>query len=252
MTIIHKVPSLVNSHVVIFQDTLNSSNYFLKSTQNVSLVQNIGLDGKPCARVAYIPNSQGSPRLTARVAINDTNRVEYTLEYYLFFEEGFEWVKGGKLPGLRGGPPNVATTGCVKPQPKNAWSYRLMWKRDGKICMYIYDQSRITNNTDCGVVTETTTPVLKIGKWHRLQIYMKLNSSANVSDGVAELWLDNSMILKRTNIPFRGEDSATIDHVYFSSFYGGNEASWAPSKTTYIRFDNFTLYKGKATNIAAS
>ncbi|MEY3182327.1 MAG: hypothetical protein RLZ35_312 [Pseudomonadota bacterium] len=251
MTIVHRVSPLVNSHKVLFQDKLESSSNFLKSISSGSLTKNLGLHGGSCVRVAYVPNNIGSPRLAAYVAINDTNRVEYTLEYYLFFEEGFEWVKGGKLPGLRGGPLSVTTTGCVKPQPTNAWSYRLMWKRDGNVCLYIYDQTRITTNADCGIVTQTTAPVFQIGKWHRIQIYMKLNSGANKPDGTAELWLDNKLILKRTEIPFRGDENATIDHVCFSSFYGGNDATWAPSKTTYIRFDNFTLYKGKAINIAA-
>jgi len=125
-----------------------------------------------------------------------------------------------------------------------------MWGIGGKIALYIYDQSRLINNNPCGVYTLSKDVVLKIGQWQQLRLYIRLNSNSTQSDGIAELWIDRKLIIQRTGIPFRGENAATVDHILFSTFYGGSDASWAPSKTTYIRFDNITLYKGKATNLA--
>ena len=49
------------------------------------------------------------------------------LEYEVYFPTGFEWVKGGKLPGFLGGP-----IGCSGgDDPYGCWSVRLMWRREG-------------------------------------------------------------------------------------------------------------------------
>lgn len=34
----------------------------------------------------------------------------------------------------------------------------------------------------------------------------------------------------------------TVDTVYFSTWFGGGDASWAPSKTTYALFRNMRIY----------
>lgn len=193
-------------------------------------------------RVRYQPTNVGSKRLVGIIPTTSEYKNEIMLEYDILFENGFEWVKGGKLPGLRGGNKNIATTGCVTPQPKNAWSFRLMWSRNGSILLYIYDQSRNEKNIACGVVTKSNINILQINKWINFKIYMKLNSRANVKDGIAKLYINNTLILHRDQIAFSGENNITIDHVYLSTFYGGNDASWAPSKTTYIQFKNAKIY----------
>ncbi|MBK7963279.1 MAG: hypothetical protein IPK04_20090 [Bdellovibrionales bacterium] len=43
---------------------------------------------------------------------------EYTLNYRVYFENGFDFKKGGKLPGLG---PLVHVTGC-RPEAPKKWS----------------------------------------------------------------------------------------------------------------------------------
>jgi hypothetical protein len=54
------------------------------------------------------------------------------LSYELAFDSSFNWVKGGKLPGLRGG---LEGTGCSggdnTPTGKDCFSSRLMWRKNG-------------------------------------------------------------------------------------------------------------------------
>ena len=56
-----------------------------------------------------------------------------TLEYSVFFPVGFDFVKGGKLPGLYGGKEGCsggdAATDC--------WSSRMMWRKGGKGEIYL-------------------------------------------------------------------------------------------------------------------
>ena len=59
-----------------------------------------------------------------------------TLEYNVFFPGDFEWVKGGKLPGLYGG-----RTGCSGGDPAlDCFSTRLMWRTGGVGELYLVNQ----------------------------------------------------------------------------------------------------------------
>ena len=53
------------------------------------------------------------------------------LSYEIAFDQGFDWVKGGKLPGIRGGPDPDGCSGGVKPNGTNCFSMRLMWRPEG-------------------------------------------------------------------------------------------------------------------------
>lgn len=51
--------------------------------------------------------------------------------YEVAFDEGFPWVKGGKLPGLRGGLNSTGCSGGTQSDGKDCFSTRLMWRTDG-------------------------------------------------------------------------------------------------------------------------
>ena len=55
------------------------------------------------------------------------------LSYEVAFDAGFDWVKGGKLPGLRGGE-DSRDNGCSggdRPDGSQCFSTRLMWRQRG-------------------------------------------------------------------------------------------------------------------------
>jgi hypothetical protein len=53
------------------------------------------------------------------------------VSYEVAFDSGFDWVKGGKLPGLRGGPDPDHCSGGVQANGTNCFSSRLMWRPNG-------------------------------------------------------------------------------------------------------------------------
>lgn len=53
------------------------------------------------------------------------------LYYEVFFGENFDFVKGGKLPGLRGGPQTKACSGGREADGSDCFSSRLMWREQG-------------------------------------------------------------------------------------------------------------------------
>ena len=76
----------------------------------------------------------------------------YTLTYLVYFEPGFDFAKGGKLPGLAA---NVFDSGCTEDgsakRSGSSWSLRLMWRANGRVELYSYDQSRPSGS--CGINT---------------------------------------------------------------------------------------------------
>jgi hypothetical protein len=116
-------------------------------------------------------------------------------------------------------------------------------------------------------VETNTKASFVVGKWQKVALYTRLNSKASTSDGQARLYLDGVLVTQRTNIKYRAVDgrvenlkvfksfnyinlnypdsSTLINTLYFSNFYGGSDPSWSPSKTTYIRYDNFAVYAGQ-------
>ena len=62
------------------------------------------------------------------------------LSYTLRFSEDFDFVKGGKLPGLCGGPENVS--GGRPADGANGFSARLMWRKEGRGEAYIYHKNQ--------------------------------------------------------------------------------------------------------------
>jgi hypothetical protein len=64
-------------------------------------------------------NSSGSPFQSMLVT------------YEVAFDTDFDWVKGGKLPGLRGGPDPNNCSGGNQANGTNCFSSRVMWRTDG-------------------------------------------------------------------------------------------------------------------------
>ncbi len=162
------------------------------------------------------------------------------LRYYVRFDPGFEFVKGGKLPGLAGG---AANTGGHKPNGKDGWSARIMWRPDGKIVQYVYhpDQSGDYGEDfawDFGGCPRFFAP----GKWQCLETFVKMNTPGK-KDGVIISWLDGDKALEVMGLRFRDIASMKIDKFYFDTFFGGGDPSWATPRDQFAQFDNFAIAK---------
>jgi hypothetical protein len=60
---------------------------------------------------------------------------EISMSYRLKFSPGFDWKKGGKLPGLCGGEGKgnaACPVGCSTVSKDRGFSTRLMWREDGR------------------------------------------------------------------------------------------------------------------------
>ena len=66
-------------------------------------------------------------------------------EYDVYFPEDFDWVKGGKLPGLTSY--FDSPTGCIDNSTFEGFSVRYMWREDGAFYVYVYNPEKVE---ECG------------------------------------------------------------------------------------------------------
>lgn len=160
---------------------------------------------------------------------------EYVLDYQVRFEQDFEWVKGGKLPGLVGGK---HTSGCQGIEP-DGWSARFMWHERGQLDLYLYHQDR---RSGCGDTYRSQQPALfQKGRWGRITERVRVNTPGQ-ADGSIEVWVDGRPYIHLPRVRLRGNVAATValvDAVSLQTFYGGSSGSWAPPRTTHATFSAF-------------
>jgi hypothetical protein len=153
---------------------------------------------------------------------------EYTFEYRIRFDGNFDFSRGGKIPGLAGGN---APTGCVNVDA-NGFSARMMWRENGKLIGYLYDQDQ---SVDCGDGIATPFTFTR-DMWHQVKERVRINTGKN-HDGILQVWLNDKMVIDRSNVEYMVESPTNrINTVLFHSFFGGSTQDWAPSRQVSISF----------------
>lgn len=161
------------------------------------------------------------------------------LRYYVYFEPGFDFVKGGKLPGLMGGSSSWRRSGGSIPDGTDGWTLRFMWLTDGEAVIYAYLPPGQYQQGVFGTVIKMNT-FFTTGIWICLEQFVKLNTIGQ-NDGKLTVWMDGVQVLDLSDVNYRTVDNAAgkVSGIYVSTFHGGDTADWAPSVTSYARFDGF-------------
>ena len=207
--------------------------------------------------ISYPKGTRGSKACGAQWRLNlDGDHEELYLSYRVKFESGFDFVRGGKLPGLGGG---TTPTGNDTADGENGWTARMMWKTGFKgnagspqqsqsniICYAQYAQSGPNNDgkkEDSSYLMNSrwSRSQLKAGNWYQITQRIKLNEPGQ-ANGVIQIWLDGKQVLNETTILFRTSNNLKIDIFYFSTFFGGGN-DWATSKDETVYFDDFVISK---------
>jgi hypothetical protein len=221
----------------------------------LSVARNAGVPGGgPALRVLY---GQGSSANSCSDCANPGGAQFYTslaamgkarlarapvlyLRYYLEFPSGFDFGRGGKLPGLYGGPIGAESGG----HHGGGFSARYMW-RDHEISgsvpgcsrsapcaeVYLYSpQASHGYGQDLGGQWQWQGD----GRWHMVE------QRVDRTTGDITVWYDGSQVLNQpgvlgdsTGVPFSG--------IMFSTFFGGHDTSWGPSQSEYAYFADFAV-----------
>ena len=183
-------------------------------------------------RVTYPVGGVGSKNSGAQFKVKLPPSSEYTLEYRFRFQPGFDFRKGGKLPGICGGACN---TGKKRPDG-TGWSLRYMWREEGQLFAYLYHMDQ-PNEYGEYIPLDTS---IKQGQWHHILQRVKLNRPRQ-RDGELQVWVDGKQRMTRKGIAFRKDGQAPIDTFYFSTFFGGSKKTWAPKVKSFADFDDFRV-----------
>ncbi len=165
--------------------------------------------------------------------------------YDIFFEDGFEFMKGGKLPGLCGGK---CYTGGNRPSIGDGWSARIMWRVDGAADQYLYFVDQAGKYGDDALFNlGETIPQKKFTHetWHRVVTKITMNTvrteGTGEKDGTIKTWFDGELVLDLDTLRWREFNDTHIDIFYLSTFHGGNDETWSPTADSYAQFDNFEI-----------
>ncbi|ORY07105.1 hypothetical protein K493DRAFT_189141, partial [Basidiobolus meristosporus CBS 931.73] len=157
------------------------------------------------------------------------------LSYEVGFPADFNWVKGGKLPGLFGGSISSGCTGGREANGGNCFSMRLMWRGGGVGEVYVYLPKVL--NTDLCARSDVTCNMeygssigrnfkFKAGSWTKIELFVQLNTGSE-QNGYLKLYIDGELRVDVNKLIYRTYDDMFVDTIEFSSFFGGSTPNYA-------------------------
>lgn len=207
-------------------------------------------------RVRYPAGGEGPGEGGAQWIVEfDEGYDEAYLSYRVKFAAGFDFVRGGKLPGLAGGS---APSGSAPADGVRGWTGRLMWRtafrgetgqpeqRTSGLISYakhVFSGFAMDGRQEDEVfVIEPDTgeqSVLQSDRWYTIRQRVVMNTPGQ-RDGIQQIWLDGRLVHTETNLQYRNTADLKIDRMFFSTFFGGGEV-WRSSKEEFAFFDDFKM-----------
>ncbi|EJD48745.1 hypothetical protein AURDEDRAFT_112840 [Auricularia subglabra TFB-10046 SS5] len=182
---------------------------------------NPGSDPRGGADFYALPTSLASAFLTAR---------NVTLAYSVYFPADFDWVKGGKLPGLYGGHETCSGGDTAE----SCFSTRMMWRDGGFGELYLYAPRDKQGGNVCRTPPKSVCETeygLSIGRgsfkftqggWTRISQTVVLNTPG-VADGRLDLDVNGQRAMSVANVYYRNEP--TLDQPWSRRTPGDSAAS---------------------------
>ncbi|SOC54362.1 hypothetical protein SAMN05421509_103324 [Chromohalobacter canadensis] len=198
--------------------------------------------GEAGLRIAYpegtsAPSDQGEGGAGFYATISGLSEAERAcLRYKVRFPQDFEFVKGGKLPGLYGGD---APSGGDE-VTGDGYSMRFMWRRHGQGELYEYIVNKDADN-DYGKSVGRGLWHFPTGQWVTVEQEIVLNDPQR-DNGIARVWIDGKPIFEQRGIVYRKQSAVYADGLMFSTFFGGHGEDWRTPKDQHADFADFRFY----------
>ncbi|SHE29287.1 hypothetical protein SAMN02745148_00045 [Modicisalibacter ilicicola DSM 19980] len=157
------------------------------------------------------------------------------LQYKVRFERGFDFVKGGKLPGLYGG---VGPSGGEEVTGDSGFSVRFMWREEGQGELYEY----VIKDADYGKSVGRGRWTFPTGEWVTIENEIILNDP-DQKNGIARVWIDGHPVLEQQDIVYRTHDRIYVDGLMFSTFFGGHGEEWRTPRDQIADFADFRFFR---------
>ncbi|KAF8638871.1 hypothetical protein AX17_001927 [Amanita inopinata Kibby_2008] len=187
-------------------------------------------------------------------SVDLTSAKEATFGYTVYFEPGFAFNKGGKLPGLYGGNSNTESISCSGGRRSSAcFSARLMWRTDGAGELYTYLPPSFSANkklchiaplSDCNPVYGASVGRgafhFAAGRWTTVAQRVKLNDVGE-ANGELELFVNGESVINVGGLILRDSSEGRIRGIQMQSFFGGSSSDWASPKAQDIYLSDFSV-----------
>ena len=201
----------------------------------------ISHSGKNSLRILYPSAGVGPDESGAQVPLKFTPSNQYYVSYWMRFSDNFSWGTTqftGKLPGLGAGK---NCSGCQICDGTNGFTARLLWRKDGKLVLYLYHMDKVNQcGDDFDLFDEKGKPFfVNKGEWINVIERVKVNSE-NKADGEVQIWLNGKEAINKSGIKFV-TNSDKVDNLYFSTFFGGSGPGWEPGVDCYTWFDDIVI-----------
>lgn len=189
----------------------------------------------------------------------------------IFFQStiSFFLTAGGKFPGFMGGASNGVGCGGGNKE-YNCFSYRVMWRREGYGEAYVYlpmpyqepgfcdslPRCKVSEpsvqcnicDSDTGISLHRASFQFQRGQWNSLKLQMRLNTP-NITDGMIRLTVNGNLAFEMYNVNWRLTEDVKIEGINIASWYGGSDATWAPTQDMHVYMKNFKMYYDGPTDI---
>ncbi|MBN2215337.1 MAG: fibronectin type III domain-containing protein [Bacteroidales bacterium] len=167
---------------------------------------------------------------------------EIYFSYRIKFKPGFEWVHGGKIPGLMGGP---TWDGWYGPPYEAGFRNFLMWSEEPTIAHYYYYHGQ----THEYGATSLWNTYIESGEWFTMTLRIVMNTISGEygnDDAVLEGFIDGQLVSQITGLTLRNLSHIGIDKMLVGSFFGGSSPDFAATRDEWIDMDDFIAFSYKS------
>jgi chitodextrinase len=227
-------------------------------TNGVDKTEIIDMDGNHVMKFNYPFNSRG-PSGGGGQWLSDfgNGHEEVYFSWNMMFKPGFEWVLGGKLPGLGGG--NNPGGGKVV-NWDDGFSCRVMWAKDtgpeGKMFFYVYNVDKTHTYGDKYAFGDAAKFDVSDFIWYNMTIRLTLNSinpdlektdpeNAGYRNGLMEFFMNGKLIYSKTGFRWRHLRTIWLDTMHITSFFGGSGDEWRNQRVEWLLLDDFCVFTYK-------
>ena len=216
-------------------------------------------------KVTCVPGSYGMKSGTGFHALPflkfPTEHMAY--EYSVYFDDDFQWVKGGKLPGIGFGVDDKTASGGE--WQRDAGSMRVMWREGGQAIGYLYLPTEISkNNKRDGTIHVQSNDFqdaaegalgkpagidlffhkraglrFKRGAWNTIRTEVKLNDPGK-RNGLLRLTV-NGQTRELDDVVYRESREVKINMVLTQVFFGGGSREWCAKKKETVSLKDFKV-----------
>jgi len=187
----------------------------------------------------FVANSYGKPQggvLKLAEGVEPQDRM--SLRYYVRFPKGFNFAKGGDMPGLFGGVVD-SEYGAIG---SSFIHMRLRWNEKGEIGIVgTFDDESIDTANEFW----SHTAINADGEWHKIILDVTLNTiPSKRMNGLIALYYDGTKIFGSNKVKYRTSEDSKLEGLYFVSYFGHLSVTEATPSDQFIDFAGFTLNDG--------